>query len=128
MTKQNNKFDRRRALECKLIGPSKTHKGYYKYDITIGERDGSIHKEPAYGKDMQDAISRLINKEITNKVEKTLANTNSIIFILLWVVIMGSTAVITTTHNSPIFILFSFAGLLLLSLLSFIWYKYLDKG
>ena len=68
MVKQKNRFDRRRALECRLVRPSKTHKGYYKYDITIGEKDGTTHKEPAYGKDMQDAISRLINIERVSSV------------------------------------------------------------
>ena len=59
------KFDRRRALDCKLIKKSDTYKGYYKYEVTIGEKDGTIHKQPAYGRDMQGALSRLLNKERT---------------------------------------------------------------
>ena len=61
----NKKYDKRRALFCKLLGESKTYKGYYKYLVTIGEKDGTIHKQPVYGRDMQSALNRLINKELT---------------------------------------------------------------
>ena len=46
------KFKRRRAIECKFVEKSKTSPGYLKYEITICEKDGTIHKEPAYGVDM----------------------------------------------------------------------------
>ena len=125
MTKQKSKFNRRRALDCKLIRPSKTHKGYYKYDVTIGEKDGSQHKEPAYGKDMQDALSRLINQERTIKVEKKL---NTAWVVVLWFAVMGWPAAFMSTHDSPIFILFSFGGVAVLTILTLVWYKYLNKG
>ena len=60
-----NKYDKRRALFCKLIKKSDTHDGYYKYLVTIGEKDGTTYNQPVYGRDMQDAISRLIKKELT---------------------------------------------------------------
>ena len=66
------KYDRRRAMKCVLLEKSKNHDGYCKYEVTIGEKDGTIHIQPAYGKDMQDALSRLINTERTIKVEKRL--------------------------------------------------------
>ena len=50
------KYDRRRALKCELLKKSDTHKGYCKYMVTIGEKDGTVHKQPAYGTDMQDAL------------------------------------------------------------------------
>ena len=62
-----SKYDKRRALFCKLIKKSDTHDGYYKYLVTVGEKDGSIHNQPVYGRDMQDAINRLIKKELTVK-------------------------------------------------------------
>ena len=62
-SKHKHKFNRRRALECKLVEKSKNNPGYLKYMVTIGEKNGTKHTEPVYGKDMQDALSRLINKE-----------------------------------------------------------------
>ena len=70
--RHKHKFNRRRALDCKLVEKSKNNPGYLKYMVTIGEKDGSIHKQPVYGRDMQDAISRLIKKELTVKIEKKL--------------------------------------------------------
>ena len=69
---RKQKYDRRRAMKCVLLEKSRTHEGYCKYEVTIGEKDGTVHKQPAYGTDMQDALSRLINTERTVKIEKKL--------------------------------------------------------
>ena len=80
-------FKRRRAIECKFVEKSKSSPGYLKYEITICEKDGTIHKEPAYGVDMQSAISRLLNKERTVMVEKKL-HKNPFLLFIAWVVLM----------------------------------------
>ena len=54
--KHKHKFNRRRALECKFVEKSKNNPGYLKYMVTIGEKDGTKHTQPVYGKDMQDAL------------------------------------------------------------------------
>ena len=54
-----SKYSRRRAIDCKIVGKSRSNPGYCKYMITIAELDGTVHKQPAYGKDMQGALSRL---------------------------------------------------------------------
>lgn len=59
---------RRKAIDCKLIKESKTYEGYSKYMVTVQEEDGSITKHPTYGKDMQDAMRRLVRSEHANKV------------------------------------------------------------
>jgi len=51
-TQRKPKYDRRRALDCKLIEKSKKNAGYFKYEVTIGEKDGTVHKEPAYNHDV----------------------------------------------------------------------------
>jgi hypothetical protein len=58
---------RRKAIESKLIGESKTSPGYFKYLFTIQEVDGTVHDMPAYGKDMEDALERLVWVERSNK-------------------------------------------------------------
>ena len=73
--KKKPKYDRRRAVNCKLIRKSKSNPGYCKYEVTVAEMDGTYHKEPAYGRDMQDAISRLMWRERTIKVEKKVNST-----------------------------------------------------
>ena len=62
--------NKRKAIECKLLEESKSNLGYYKYLVTIQEKDGRVHQEPAYGFDMQDAIRRLVRSENAEMVVK----------------------------------------------------------
>ena len=58
-----SKSNRRKAIDCQLIEESKSNPGYFKYMVTIQEKDGSVNKQPAYGIDMQDAMKRLVRSE-----------------------------------------------------------------
>lgn len=120
------KYDKRRALFCKLLKKSDTHKGYYIYLIIVGEKDGTIVKYPVYGKDMQGALSKLINKERTNNIEKNLETNTGLIF-LMWLVIVGTPAILTDT-SSPWFLAYAFGSVALLILLASLWYNYIKKG
>tara|TARA_B100000902_G_C27104807_1_gene810580 strand:+ start:199 stop:588 length:390 start_codon:yes stop_codon:yes gene_type:complete len=62
--------NRRKAIDCKLIEESNSNPGYFKYMITIQDKDGNITKHPAYGIDMQDAIKRLVRSENAEMVVK----------------------------------------------------------
>ena len=62
------KSNRRKAIDCKLVKESSTYEGYFKYIVTVEDIDGSISKHPSYGKDMQDAIRRLVRSEHADKV------------------------------------------------------------
>ena len=58
---------KRKAIHAELRKESKTFEGWLKYEVTIQEEDGKTSKVPAYGKDLQDALSRVVHDE---KVEK----------------------------------------------------------
>ena len=120
------KYDRRRAIECKLLKKSDTHKGYAKYMITIGEKDGTIHKQPAYGKDMQDALSRLLKKELTVKVEKKMETNTGWIFIS-WLVCMGWPALLLN-HDSPKLLIYGIGSVMVLFVIAAWWYNHIKKG
>ena len=62
------KSNKRKAIDCKLVKESSTYEGYFKYIVTVEDVDGSISKHPSYGKDMQDAIRRLVRSEHADKV------------------------------------------------------------
>ena len=96
---KKSKYSRRRAIDCKIISKSKTAPGYCKYLVTICELDGTIHKQPAYGKDMQDALSRLMNQELTIKVEQKLETHTGLLF-LAWLIAMGAPAFFVDTDNA----------------------------
>ena len=120
------KFKRRRAIECKFVEKSKSSPGYLKYEITICEKDGTIHKEPAYGVDMQSAISRLLNKERTVMVEKKLHNNPFLLFIA-WVALMIWPILVGIASDSPHMLLYSFTGIAVLTMLGGLLYNYIEK-
>ena len=123
--KKKPKYDRRRAVNCKLIRKSKSNPGYCKYEVTISEMDGTFHKQPCYGKDMQDALSRLINIERTYKVEKKVNST--------WVALtaiglfMGCPAFLASSENQPLYLILSLSTTILLFGGLFVWYNYIER-
>ena len=57
---KKSKYNRRRAIDCKIIEKSKSNPGYYKYMVSVAEKDGTTTNHPVYGKDMQNALKRLM--------------------------------------------------------------------
>ena len=119
-------FKRRRAIKCEFVEKSKTSPGYLKYEVTICEKDGTIHKEPAYGIDMQSAIARLLNKERTVKVEKQMSKNPFLVF-TMWLAVMSWPILVGVTYNTPHMLLYSFGGIIILTILGTWWYNYIDK-
>ena len=122
------KYDRRRAMKCVLLEKSNKHDGYCKYEVTIGEKDGTVHKQPAYGTDMQDALSRLINTERTVKIEKKMEK-NPLIFFLVWMAVMAIPVLIHQDLTyTPWFILYMFGTFTAIFLFAGDWQSYLERG
>ena len=119
-------FKRRRAIDCKFVEKSKTSPGYLKYEVTICEKDGTIHKQPAYGKDMQSAIARLVNQERTVKVEKQITK-NPFIAFAAWIALMCWPILIGVASDSAHMLLYSFAGIILLTVMGGLWSNYINK-
>jgi len=121
------KYKRRRAIGCKLVEKSRSNPGYCKYNITIHELDGTIHTQPAYGKDMQGALARLMNKELTVKVERKLQTNTGLIF-LSWLVLMGTPAIFFGTQNTPYYLASTFGSIIMIMVVATLWYNYITKG
>ena len=124
----NKSYDKRRALFCKLLGESKSYRGYYKYLVTIGEKDGTIHKQPVYGRDMQSALNRLMNKELTEKIEKKL-ETGWVFF--AWLIAMSWPAVIfgiNGIEDNPMWITLSLGSVFVMTMVAVWWYNHVNKG
>jgi len=86
----------------KKVRESKDNPGYYRYNITIREKDGTEHVVPAYGKDLEDAIERLVWNERIEKV----ANKKAVppLFAVLLLAIVALSGVIGVTQNNPIWV------------------------
>lgn len=117
---------RRKAVACKLVERSKHNDGYYKYVVTIKEKDGKINKQPAYGIDMQDAISRLVAKERTIKVEKKLTASPFLVF-AIWLGVMSWPSFFMRAETTPWFLLYSFSSIILLFFGIAWWYNRVNK-
>ena len=123
MSKENKMC--RKAIDCKMVGPSTTSPGYFKYEVTIQEESGAIHKEPAYGVDMQDAISRLV---WTERVEKVNPKVNIVIIICAWLTTLIVPSIIAVNTNDPVWILVAFALAVVLGFLMIQLDNYFKRG
>ena len=119
----------RKALDCKLIGQSEIDPNYFKYEVTIQEPNGDVHKAPAFGRDMQDALSRLVWTERTEAVSKFADKKPwlQMIPILSLFCVLGIFAIQSTSHNDPIWFLVGLASLGAIIGVSILWSKHLDK-
>ena len=61
---------KRKAIHAQLRKESQTFDGWLKYEVTIQNPDGTTEKVPAYGKDLQDALSRVVHDEKVQKINK----------------------------------------------------------
>lgn len=113
----------KKAIRAELRKTSESFPNWYKYEITIQHDDGKIENIPAYGKDLQDALSRVVHDE---KIEKIV---NFTTFIPEWIwpttwfaylFVVGWAFMETGNHNYLVggFILAIVAGLIFLKLFS----------
>jgi len=120
-------YPRRKAISSKLIRKSKSHPHYFKYEITIQEKDGQIYNQPAYGKDMQDALSRLIWEERTTKVGRTMSRLDALWIFTVWVISLVIPTILATHNHNPIWLLLT-VGCVVTFVGGFIfWNSYLKK-
>jgi hypothetical protein len=102
MKNSDEKFDRRRALECNLLRESKCQPGYWVYEVLVGEVDGTTHLEEVDGKDMSDALNRLLWSERSRSIEKFVTRKSVNVMVFLWVMGVILPAIVSTYTNSPI--------------------------
>ena len=75
---------KRKAIHAELRKESQTFDGWLKYEVTIQNEDGSTEKVPAYGKDLQDALSRVVHDEKVIKLERRTKRIPDLVWVALW--------------------------------------------
>ena len=63
---------------------SETFPQWMKYEVTLLHQDGTTQTIPAYGKDLQDALSRVVHDKKVIEVEKRVRRIPEIIWVILW--------------------------------------------
>ena len=119
----------RKALDCKLIGQSDIDPKYFRYEVTIQEPNGDVHKAPAFGRDMQDALSRLVWNERIEAVTKFADKKPwmQVVPMLSLFCVLGIFAIQSKTHDDPIWILAGLGTLGAIIGISVLWSKHLEK-
>lgn len=62
---------KRKAIHAEYRKTSESFPKWLKYEITVLNEKGETEKIPAYGKDLQDALSRVVHDEKVEKITKT---------------------------------------------------------
>ena len=62
------------AIHVEIRKESQTFDGWLKYEVTIKNSEGELEKVPAYGKDLQDALSRVVHDDKVKTIETSIIN------------------------------------------------------
>ena len=63
---------------------SQTFPKWMKYEVEILQEDGTTQLIPAYGKDLQDALSRVVHDNRVDKVESKVKRIPDLVWAILW--------------------------------------------
>lgn len=63
---------------------SETFPEWMKYEVTLMSEDGTTETIPAYGKDLQDALSRVVHDQKVVKLQKQTKRIPTFIWAALW--------------------------------------------
>jgi hypothetical protein len=104
---------KKKAIKVEYRKDSESFPEWLKYEITILNEDGTTEKIPAYGKDLQDALSRVVHDERVDKIQ----NKTNLIPWWAWVIVyfayMTTISTWSINANSPGVILFGLLGTVL---------------
>lgn len=90
---------KRKAIKAEYRKNSESFPDWLKYEVTILSEDGKMSKVPAYGKDLQDALSRVVHDEKVKKVAKTTKRIPDLVWVLMWFGYMFGLVQLTFLHS-----------------------------
>ena len=92
------KKQKAKVLNATLRKESETFNGYFKYEVEIENEDFTTEKVPAYGKDLQDALSRVVHDRRAEKLLPVVKKIPEIVWIIAWFITFTGIVTYTTTH------------------------------
>lgn len=75
---------KQKVINANYRKDSKAFPDWLKYEVEILNEDGTKEIIPAYGKDLQDALSRVVHDKTVAKVEKQTKRIPDIVWVVLW--------------------------------------------
>ena len=84
-TKEEKRVNmKRKVLNVTYRKDSNKFADWMKYEIEIMNEDGSTEMIPAYGKDLQDALRRVVHDEKVEIVEEKTKRIPTMVWVVLW--------------------------------------------
>ena len=77
---------KKKAIKVEYREDSQSFPQYLKYEITILNPDLTVETVPAYGRDLQDALSRVVHDEKVEKIASKVERFPAIFWIVMWLV------------------------------------------
>ena len=88
----------KKVKRAELRKESQSFDGWLKYEIEVIDEKGNTETIPAYGKDLQDALDRVVHDDRVKSVLPKIQKVPSIIWVLLWVSILSYSTYIIDQH------------------------------
>jgi hypothetical protein len=92
------KKQKAKVLNATLRKESETFNGYFKYEVEIENEDLTTEKVPAYGKDLQDALSRVVHDRRVEKLLPVVKKVPEVVWVIAWFITFTGITIYTTTH------------------------------
>jgi len=75
---------KQKVINAEYRKDSSTFPDWMKYEVTILNEDSTTQKIPAYGKDLQDALSRVVHDKKVKQIEKKAKRIPDLVWAVLW--------------------------------------------
>jgi hypothetical protein len=103
---------KKKVIKVEYRKDSESFPDWLKYEITILKQDGTIDKIPAYGKDLQDALSRIVHDERVDKIHNKTSSIPWWIWALVYFIYMSFISIWSISYNKPSILIFGLIGTL----------------
>ena len=91
---------------------SESFPSWMKYEITLLYEDGTTEKIPAYGRDLQDALSRVVHDHKVKKLNRRVSQVPVAVWLLLWFSYLGILILAWEDTQNHWILLGGFAGVI----------------
>jgi len=92
-------MSKRKVINVTYRKDSQTFPDWMKYEVEILNEDGTTELIPAYGKDLQDALSRVVHDSKVEKVSKVVDKIPTVVWPFVWLVLLGIAVTYITTYG-----------------------------
>lgn len=75
---------KKKVINVEYRKTSETFPDWMKYEVTILKENGDTEKIPAYGKDLQDALSRVVHDDRLEKIQRKTQKLPYWFWVVLW--------------------------------------------